>query len=67
MYSSKLKKAILKTYYEEVNREREPYDFWRTYVVFYFSTSIHVSNVSPYQNKGTKVEINFDNLFGFFT
>jgi hypothetical protein len=27
MHSSKLKKATLKTYYEEVNREGEPYDF----------------------------------------
>lgn len=59
MYSSKLKNAIFKTYYEEVNKDGEPYDFWRTYVEFYFTIGTHVSNVSPYQNKGTKVEINF--------
>ncbi len=27
MYSSKLMKAIFKTYYEEVNKDGEPYDF----------------------------------------
>jgi hypothetical protein len=60
MHSSKLKKATLKTYHEEVNREGEPYDFWKTSIDFYFIIGTHVSNVSPYQNKGTKVEINFE-------
>lgn len=59
MHSSKLKKAILKTYYEEVNKDGEPYDFWRTSIEFYFTIGTHVSYVSPYQNKGTKVEIHF--------